>query len=118
MYNVPKLFLQQSVKIEKNIGKDSYGDPVYDIEHPLLIEHIKIDTKTVFSGSSSDRKITKETTLFVYTSSQPKPFVIDDSFLEARVTNSETQELYILKTYVSNKHPLKDEVWSYEVGLL
>ncbi|MEG1487439.1 putative minor capsid protein [Lactococcus sp.] len=115
MLSVPKLFLQQSVKVEKLKGKNAYGDPEY--AEPLNIENIKIDTKTTFSGSGSDRKINKETTLFIYLSSQAKDFVIDDSFLEARVTDS-GQNQFVLKEYAPNKNPIKDEVWSYEVRLI
>lgn len=115
MLNVPKLFLQQSVKVEKLKGKNEYGDPEYD--EPINIENVKVDTKTVFSGSGSDRKVTKETTLFIYLSSQAKDFIIDDSFLEARVSDSDENQ-YILKEYISNKNPIKNEVWSYEVRLV
>lgn len=115
MLNIPKLFLQQSVKIEKVKGKNKYGDPEY--EEAFTIENIKVETKTTFSGSGSDRKISKETTLFIYLSSQAKDFVIDDSFLEARVTDSE-QNQFILKEYIQNKNPIKDDIWSYEVRLI
>ncbi|WP_374284220.1 putative minor capsid protein [Lactococcus sp.] len=114
MYNVPKIFLKQSVTVEKETSKDKWQKPIY--ADPVVINYVRIDTRTNFTGTGNNKQKTKATTLFVYVEHQPAGFVINDSYLNAKVTENGTT--YTVKDYNVLREPNNSKVWGYEVGLI
>ncbi|XRJ96327.1 putative minor capsid protein [Latilactobacillus sakei] len=115
MPRMPKMFANQTITLERYLGKDGlYNKPEYT--EPLIIDHCIVQPQTIYSGSNNQREITANAVIFLYAGvTTPLPELTKADH-ESKVTFE--GDTYTVKTIVDNRDPFSNALWSYELEVL
>lgn len=111
---IPKRLCNQSITLLVPTGKkDKYRKPVMEA---TTIDHVIVQPQTIYSGSNNDRTVTANATVFLFAGvSDPLPKLTPDCVgwhltFEGRD--------YVITTFVDNREPYSDKVYSYELEVI
>lgn len=91
------------------------GERIHTVETTDLA-HVVFQETTIYSGFGNDRQITGSGILFLYANvTTPMPHITQKDVGAYVKIDADT---FKITRIVENKHPFKDEVWSYEIEVL
>ena len=111
---IPKRLCNQSIALMIPTGKlDKYRKPVTET---ITIDHVIVQPQTIYTGSNNDRTVTANAVVFLFAGvSEPMPKLTSDCVgwhltFEGRD--------YAITTFVDNREPYSNEVYSYELEVI
>lgn len=114
LVNPNPLWLVDSMLVEKLSGTtNQWNKPEY--LQPITLSNVRFDSTVGQSGTANQRTIDKTGTVFVYQFNQAAGFLVDDSWIGARLTHQKDGQVYTLKSYTTYKQDTTDDVYSYEL---
>lgn len=103
-----------AVVLTKVVGHDDWQKPVYGA--PVVLEHVRIDRGTVYSGTDNNRQVVASAVIYIRTAANPGMPVLDDTWLEG------IAEFDSRKYTITTVNVLKDSdnpgIWGYELEVL
>lgn len=113
---IPKSLANQTVTLIRKVPRSTTdGERTYDDETTDL-KHVVYQSTTIYSGVGNDRQITANGILFLYAGvTKPMPTITQADVGASVQVGTDT---FKITRIVENKHPFKDEVWSYEIEVL
>ncbi|MBS0949522.1 capsid protein [Weissella minor] len=113
---IPKAMANQNAKLIRKVdditndGERIHNDEITDLNHVVY------QATTIYTGVGNDRQITANGVLFLYTGvTKPMPTITQADVGAYVQVGTDT---FKITRIVENKHPFKDEVWSYEIEVL
>lgn len=111
---MPKNLCNQSIQLQKIVGRDKWQNPTYD--DPITLDYMIFQPQTIYSGTNNNRQVVANAIAFLFAGvTDPMP-VIDKDQVGAKIV-FEGKE-YVLKNIVDNRNPFSNEVYSYELEVL
>lgn len=111
---IPKRLCNQSITLLVPTDKlDKYRKPVMEA---TTIDHVIVQSQTIYSGSNNDRTVTGNAIVFIFAKiSDPMPKLTPDCVgwhltFEGRD--------YAITNFVDNRDPYSNEVYSYELEVI
>jgi len=108
---LPKRWLIHTITYEEYIGKDDWGNPIYD--DPIEIKHVRFDNSTVFSRDSTQTKVLADGIIFV-DAINSNPIL---NFKEQSKIVFQREELTLQKV-IPCYHPTKNKIRHYELEVI
>jgi len=113
---IPKSMANQSAKLIRKVDDVTSDGERIRYDETTDLKHVVYQATTIYSGTGNDRQITANGILFLYAGvTEPMP-TITQADVGAYVKIGE--DTFKITRIVENKHPFKDEVWSYEIEVL
>ena len=111
---IPKRLCNQSITLLVPTEKmDKFRKPVTDT---ITINHVIVQPQTIYSGSNNDRTVTANAIIYLFAKvSDPFPKLTPECVgwhltFEGRD--------YAITTFVDNREPYSNEVYSYELEVI
>ena len=111
---IPKRLCNQSIILLVPTGKmDKFRKPIVET---ITIDHVIVQPQTIYSGSNNDRTVTANAVVYLFAGvSDPLPKLTPD-FVGWHVTFEGRD--YAITTFVDNREPYSDKVYSYELEVI
>lgn len=111
---IPKRLCNQSIALLVPTRRmDKFRKPVADT---IVIDHVIVQPQTIYFGSNNDRTVTANAVVYLFAGvSDPLPKLTPDCVgwhlkFEGRD--------YAITTFIDNREPYSDKVYSYELEVI
>lgn len=105
-----------SITLIKLIPKqdDPYNDDYEEIR--TVINNVRFDLRTIYSGSNNDRQIVANATV-IFMSPYSTPWIeLDDSYVGSKIIFNDKE--YTITTVNRDMEPFSGEIYQYKVGVI
>lgn len=111
---IPKRLCNQSIALMIPTGKlDKFRKPVTET---IMIDHVIVQPQTIYTGSSNDRTVTANAVVFLFAGvTDPLPKLTPDCVGWHLAFEDRD---YAITTFVDNREPYSDKVYSYELEVI
>lgn len=111
---IPKRLCNQSITLLVPTRKlDKFRKPVTET---ITIDHVIVQPQTIYSGSNNDRTVTGNAIVFLFAGvSDPLPKLTPNCVGWHLTFESHD---YAITTFVDNRDPYTNEVYSYELEVI
>lgn len=109
---IPKeTLVHRFIYFEFTDESDRWGNPGYKL--PIIVEFCRVDETPVYSRNKEQKTITADAVIFCY-AEHTTPFLVFNEQSKIVYNNRER----IITKVITNAHPFKDEVFSYELEVI
>ena len=121
MLKPPKSMFPNSITLIKLIPKqdDLYNDDYEEIR--TVINNVRFDLRTIYSGSNNDRQIVANATV-IFMSPYSTPWIeLDDSYVGSKIIFNDkryTDKRYTITTVNRDMEPFNGNIYQYKVGVI
>ena len=105
-----------SITLIKLIPKqdDPYNDDYEEIR--TVINNVRFDLRTIYSGSNNDRQIVANATV-IFMSPYSTPWIeLDDSYVGSKIIFNDKE--YTITTVNRDMEPFNGNIYQYKVGVI
>ena len=116
MLTPPKSMFPNSITLIKLIPKqdDPYNDDYEEIR--TVINNVRFDLRTIYSGSNNDRQIVANATV-VFMLPYTDPWIeLDDSYIGSKIIFNDKE--YTITTVNRDMEPFNGNIYQYKVGVI
>jgi hypothetical protein len=112
--NPNKMLLTQTVTIEKHVGENEYGDPLYD--SPITLTNVRFDQQDNFEGTGNNKELTSSGVVFVYQFVYQGP-KLDKTWVRSRLTDEDGNQ-YLVTGIIAMKQDNSNKPYSWELDVV
>ena len=103
-----------SVTLNQVTGEDEWQKPVYGPD--VVLERVRVDRGTVYSGSNNDRQIIANAVIYVRTEENQEMPILGPDWVKAKATiDGKPYTVTTVNALADPGHPV---IWGYELEVL